>query len=125
MASQMPRRASLVSDCCPCCGRPYPPKLSITGRVRVRIVALVANRPDGIGMDELVSLAYADHPNGEPDYAANSIKTTIHYANKQLLPQGYVIRSTMGPGARYRMLPIVHPHPDKHYYGTAGMLEFM
>jgi hypothetical protein len=99
-----------------------PAEYRITGSVRVRVVALVANRPDGIGMDELVSLVYAEHPNGEPDYAANSIKTTIHNANKQLLPQGYVIRSTMGPGARYRLLPAKHHLPDKHYHGTAGML---
>jgi hypothetical protein len=92
-----------MTDCCPHCKRPYAPALRVTGPVRRRIVLLVANRPDGITAGDLANLVYADRPNGEPEWAANSIKCTIHYANKELAPQGYRIKSDMGPGARYRL----------------------
>ena len=93
-------------QCCPHCNRPYAPALRVTGPVRQRIVLLVANRPDGITAGDLAELVYADRPNGEPEWAANSIKCTIHYANKELAPQGYRIKSDMGPGARYRLEPL-------------------
>ena len=107
---------------CPRCGRPYIPEFRVSGTVRVAVVALVAKRP-GITLDGIVEVIYADRPNGEPEWAASTIKATIHRANKELLPQGYVIRSKYGQG--YRLYSVKHPYPDKHYHGTAGMLEFM
>ena len=61
------------------------------------------SRPDGIGINEIAALVYADRPNDEPNWAANSLKTCVWWANKQLRPQGYQIKSSMGPGAVYRL----------------------
>jgi hypothetical protein len=108
---------------CPCCGRPHTPEFLVHGALRVRIVAFIAKRPDGITMGELIDLAYGDRPNGEPEWSENSLRTLIRNANRELLPQGYVIRAHRGPGARYYMLPTKHHYPDKHYHGTAGMLS--
>jgi hypothetical protein len=94
---------------CPCCGQDIPPALKVTGTVRQRAVNLIAGRRNGISLNELIELIYADRPNGEPDFAASSIKTTIHYANRALQPQGYRIRSTLGPGARYRLERLLPP----------------
>jgi hypothetical protein len=90
------------NDTCPHCHRPYAPVLHVTGPVRRRFVYYFAGRPDGITIGELAELVYADRPQ-EPSWAANAIKGTVFYANKQLLPQGYRIKSSMGPGARYRL----------------------
>lgn len=97
-----------MTDTCPHCHRPYAPVLYVTGPVRRRIVDYIAGRPDGITIGELAELVYADRPQ-EPSWAANAIKGTVFYANKQLLPQGYRIKSSMGPGARYRLERVVTP----------------
>lgn len=85
---------------CPCCNRPFPPPLPVTGPVRQRIVNIVANRPDGITRGELMDLVYSHDPNGGPS-TPNTICVTIHAANEQLRPQGYRIRGGSGPGSRY------------------------
>ena len=86
---------------------------SVSGTLRTTVVGLIANRP-GITSDQLVGLVYADRPNGEPDWAVNSVKSTIHHANKELLPQGYLIRCKYGQG--YRLIRV------NDYRNTAGML---
>ena len=98
-------------DSCPHCHRPYAPALQVNGPMRRRVVDLIASRPDGIGINEIASLVYANRPNDEPDWAANSLKTCVWWANKQLRPQGYQIKSSMGPGAVYRLEKL--PGPDK------------
>jgi hypothetical protein len=87
---------------CPCCGRPYPPRLVVSGHIRQRIVNIVASRPDGIPTADLHSLVYAHCPNGGP--SLRNIAAVVHYANKQLRPQGYEIYPTSrGRGARYAL----------------------
>jgi hypothetical protein len=87
---------------CPCCGRPYPPLLVVSGHIRQRIVNLVASRPDGITTREIFDLVYAADPNGGP--TSRVIPSLVHYANKQLRPQGYEIYPTSrGRGARYAL----------------------
>lgn len=103
-----------MTDTCPHCHRPYAPLLRVNGPMRRRVVDLIASRPDGIGINEIAALVYADRPNDEPNWAANSLKTTVWFANKQLRPQGYRIKSSMGPGAVYRLekLPHTNPHVE-------------
>jgi hypothetical protein len=91
--------------CCPTCGRPYAPDLTVTGPVRGRLVDIVANRPDGLTRDELFNLLYAEDANGGPD--PNVISVLIYKANCQLRSQGYRITVTwMGRGARYKLVKI-------------------
>ena len=91
---------------CPCCHRPLTPVLTVSGPIRTRVLELVARRPDGISIGEIVGIVYMDNPNGEPKWAENSIKTSIYNANKELRPQGYMIRARHGRGSRYRLLPL-------------------
>jgi hypothetical protein len=102
-ASAFPRRDL---DLCPCCKRPLPPALTVSGPIRSRVLELVSRRPDGISIGEIVGIVYMDDPNGEPEWAENSIKTAVYNANKELRPQGFVIRARHGPGSRYRLLPM-------------------
>ena len=98
-----PRKAP---ELCPCCNRPLAPALTVTGPIRNRVLDLVGRRPDGTSMGEIVGIVYMDNPNGEPEWAVNSIKTAVFNANKELKPQGYMIRARHGPGARYRLLRV-------------------
>jgi hypothetical protein len=75
----------------------------ITGTVRRRMVDLIAQRP-GITNRELSTLLYADRADGGPMWAHNVISVLVFKANKQLAPHGYRIKSTLGPGAAYRMV---------------------
>jgi hypothetical protein len=89
---------------CPHCGRPFAPRFAVTGPIRRRIVQAIANRPDGITLNELMDIAYADDPNGGPE-APNSVHVIIKRANEQLARQGYQIKTMWrGRGARYRMV---------------------
>jgi hypothetical protein len=99
-----------MTDCCPTCKRPLPPPLRVTGTVRQAIVDYVAGAVDGLSMGQLIELVYACRPNGEPEWAANSIKGMVSHANKQLARQGWRLSSTRGPGARYRLVPFNDLH---------------
>ena len=92
---------------CPTCHRPFPPPLVVTGPLRQRMVNILANRPDGLTINNLVDLVYADDPNGGPLTAPRSLNVMAHKANKQLRAQGYQIKSMwMGRGAIYRLVPL-------------------
>jgi hypothetical protein len=90
------------SEVCTHCGRPYPPKLVVSGPVRQRIVDVIASRPNGIARAELVWLIYGSDPNGGPD-SPNVVSVIIHHANKELRRQGYEITARPGRGALYRL----------------------
>jgi hypothetical protein len=91
---------------CPTCHRPFPPRLTVHGPVRQRIVDLIANRPDGITRNEILNLAYADDPNGGPD-DPNTISVLIKHANAELVTQGFrILPAWRGRGARYRLVRI-------------------
>ena len=92
---------------CPTCQRPFPPALVVTGSRRQRLVNILADRPDGVPVRDLVDLVYADDPDGGPLTAQRSLNVVAHHANVQLRPQGYQIKSTwLGRGARYRIVRI-------------------
>ena len=92
---------------CPRCRRPFPPPLVVTGPLRQRMVNILANRPDGLTINNLVDLVYADDPDGGPVTAPSSLNVMAHKANKQLRAQGYQIKSMwMGRGAIYRLVRI-------------------
>jgi hypothetical protein len=94
-------------EICPRCHRPFAPRLVVSGPVRRRLVEIVANYPDGIGLRELVDLVY-DDPSGGPLTAQRSLNVIAHHANKQLAKQGYQIKSTWrGRGARYQLVKVV------------------
>ncbi len=99
----MSRRAKI----CPACQRPFPPALVVSGSVRQRLVNIVADRPDGIAIGDLVDQVYADDPDGGPVTAPRSVNVMIHKANKQLRAQGYQIQSMwLGRGARYHLVRV-------------------
>jgi hypothetical protein len=92
---------------CPACQRPLPEALIVTGPRRQRLVNILADRPDGVPVRDLVDLVYADDPNGGPLTAQRSLNVIAHRANIQLRPQGYQIKSMwLGRGARYRLTRI-------------------
>jgi hypothetical protein len=72
------------------------------------MVDILCNRPDGILIQDLAGLVYADDPNGGPLTATRSLNVLAHHANKQLRAQGYQIESSwLGRGARYRIVRLV------------------
>jgi hypothetical protein len=86
------------------CRRPFPPALIVTGPIRRRIVDAIANRPDGITINELMDVVYGDDPAGGPD-TPNSLYVIIKHANEQLSDQGYQIKPAWrGRGAGYRLI---------------------
>ena len=58
---------------CPQCRRPFPPPLVVTGSLRQRMVNILADRPDGLTVNNLVDLVYADDPDGGPMTAPRPI----------------------------------------------------
>ena len=104
-------------DSCPHCHRPYAPALQVNGPMRRRVVDLIASRPDGIGINEIAALVYADRPNDEPNWAANSLKTCVWWANPA---------TTSHDGRRGLVPPVVYrleklPAPDKPVDGWHAM----
>ena len=78
------------------------------GPVRQRLVSILASRPDGVLVRDLVDLVYADNANGGPLTAQRSLNVIAHRANAQLRPQGYQIISTWrGRGACYYLARVV------------------
>ena len=91
---------------CPHCKRPFPPRLAVHGPVRQRIVDLIANRPDGITRNEIITTVYADDIDGGPDNP-NTISVLIKHANEELAAQGFRIEPAwLGHGARYRLVRV-------------------
>jgi hypothetical protein len=80
--------------------------------VRQRLVNIVAARPDGIAIGDLVNAVYADDPDGGPVTAPRSVNVMIHRANAQLAVQGYQIKSMwLGRGARYHLVSAANIQP--------------
>lgn len=114
LSAAFPRRPVTL---CPHCQTAPTPSLVVSGPIRSRVLELVARRPDGISAAEVSDIVYGDHPDGGPTWAANSIKTAVWNANRELKPQGYMIRAKHGPGGRYRLIKIAD-HRE-----MAGILE--
>ncbi len=93
-----------LPEICPCCRQVIPPQLVVSGPLRTRVLDLVARRPDGISLPEIAAIVYSDCR--EPKWSHGCIKSTVFAANKELRPQGWMIRARHGPGARYRLLPV-------------------
>lgn len=87
---------------CPTCGRPYHISVAV-GRRSEKILAALRERPRGLTREELCTTLYAADINGGPDNAYASLRVLIHNMRKQLQPFGWTIRSSGGPGARYRL----------------------
>ncbi len=88
---------------CPCCQRPFPPAMPVGGRLRQRLVDLLARRPDGMSVLELMDALYADDPAGGPENPV-VVRSTVFQTNKRLAAYGYTIKAQhRGAGARYRL----------------------
>lgn len=85
---------------CPCCKRVLPETLTIGGRMRRRLLDYVGNHPEGVTVWQIMDALYADRPDGGPE-RHNVISVTVKQMNRFLVPQGYRIRGTGGPGSRY------------------------
>jgi hypothetical protein len=57
------------------------------------LVNILAGRPDGVLVRDLVDLVYDDDPDGGPLTAQRSLNVIAHRANAQLQSQGYQIKS--------------------------------
>ena len=57
-----------MTHTCPTCGREYPPRITVRGIIRQRIVNALAEAADGLHRDQLMNLAYYDCPNGGPEF---------------------------------------------------------
>ena len=91
--------------CCPACGRPFSPELTVHGPVRRRIVDILGNHPEGLTRGQLFDLTYAEDPNGGPDNNLG-IRVIVSFINKELVPQGWKIQSDLGRGALYKLVKI-------------------
>lgn len=85
---------------CPCCKRLLPESLTIGGARRRRLLDYVGNHPEGVTVWQIIDAIYWDDPNGGPD-KHNCISVMVKQMNRTLIPQGYKIRGTGGPGSRY------------------------
>lgn len=107
----------MTDTSCPHCLRPYPPKFSVSGTTRRRVVDIVCQHPEGITANDVASIVYA----GNSHYpVSRSIAVLIHHANKQLAQQGYTIRPTwFGRGARYHLVSIEQSTGDNACVGAS------
>jgi hypothetical protein len=91
---------------CECCGHVVPPeRLHVGGPIQTRIYELIAHRRE-IGTSEIIGIVYADDPNGGPNSAAKCVHVHINSINNIIRRHGMAIKSTMGRGAVYKLLPI-------------------
>jgi hypothetical protein len=97
-----------MSSVCPHCGKPMIPRSArfphVTGRVRSRVVDLIAENP-GIGSVALMGKLYAEDEAGGP-LSRNIISVFVYHARMQIKLDGHVIETSTGPGGGYRIRKI-------------------
>ena len=96
---------------CPCCrgsGEVHSLAGVTLSRLQRRIYEIVQSCDDhGIDMHDLAERVYAHRRDGGPEYAADSIRVTIHLMNKRLAACGRQIKASVrGRGAGYRVVAI-------------------
>ena len=90
---------------CPTCGHPLPtdqvlPGLHLSPR-QTRIFNIVSRRtPAGISVWDLISLVYADDPDGGSECADITMRTQIYFINRKLESYGLRIKG----GGGYRLM---------------------
>ena len=95
---------------CPHCKRPYPRQFTVHGPLRQRVVDALAGIAEGLTIERLVDLVYADAPNGGPMTAAASVGVALRKASRELEAQGHrIIVSSRGRGAVYRLVATSPP----------------
>lgn len=104
-----------MTRCCTCphCGQPIPPALRLPPMLQ-RLYDFVQRRP-GQTRDQIADHLYADDPTG----GANSVHVVSQHVwrlNHYLRPHGMIVRSSGGPGATYRIVPL-----DPEYDGDDDM----
>jgi hypothetical protein len=77
----------------------------VSGPVRRRIIEILSAHPEGLMRSHLFDLVYADDPNGGPN-DMRVIPVLIKHANRELAPQGWQIKTTLGRGALYKLVKI-------------------
>jgi hypothetical protein len=87
--------ASVTDHVCKCCGQTLPEPFEV-GTLKSAARDLVHNvwksGQHGIDAQRLLSLVYADDPDGGPLCAETTLRVRIHYINKKhLKPAGYRI----------------------------------
>ena len=73
---------------------------------------------DGITRGDIMDLLYADDPNGGA-LNMNVVSVLCSQVNKQLIPQGYKITSSLGHGALFRLVKLngnPKRKPSRHTY---------
>jgi hypothetical protein len=88
---------------CPCCHREIPGReLQVDaftgGPIMRRILQKLQATRDPVPVRTLADFVYADDPNGGPEGAENSIRTTICRMNKRLRSDGWQIKGHKGRG---------------------------
>lgn len=82
---------------CPTCGQtlpaPKPHGLRLSA-FRTRLFEIVRRAgPNGITTDDIVSVLYADHPDGGPMTAHKCVHVHVYNINKLLRTRGYEIKA--------------------------------
>lgn len=92
-----------MSKACPACGRPFAPAFDTGGPVSQAIYDYIAQHPEGVTREQVISHVYRDREDGGPEWA-NGISVMIHKLNLKLARKNIRIKSRGGPGAVYRLV---------------------
>lgn len=88
---------------CQCCGQIIPPKDPFANcPIKKKIYGYVAKHPAGVTTQQIVAEIYSDAVDGGAE-SRNVIAVHVAGMNRILKRDGAKIKSTRGPGARYRL----------------------
>lgn len=88
---------------CPCCARPLPPTIVVTGTKRREVFDYIRRCGGrGVTRTQIFEYLYGADPNGGPD-SGSIISVIIWHLNRQIKPQGWIVRGTGGQGSVYQL----------------------
>ena len=95
---------------CHCCGHPVPPEgvKAILAPRQLRMFEIVERAGQaGISGSDIMSMLYADDPEGGPA-SVNIVAVTATHIRKKLAPFGLTLRGRKGrgKGTHYKILPL-------------------
>lgn len=79
---------------------------SVTGKLRHRMVEIIADNPGLSGL-QIIERLYRGDPNGGPN-SLKVVAVAVIAANKQLAAEGYRIVGSRGRGGGYKLTRIGH-----------------
>jgi hypothetical protein len=89
-------------DVCPCCNRPFPPKVKFGGPIRQKIFEFICRNPTGVTSRQVLDHVWANAPGGGPA-SAKAVWCHVAEINKKLKELGLLIRAPSGRGGEYTL----------------------